>query len=151
MLKGTGSGVSGRSHPNDCLKQLCTGGTCTNRLSIAREKLEGAVLAALQSHLMREDLCEAFCQEYIRQSNALRSEHNAARAATERELGQVKRQLTQMVDAIAEGAPLDPIKDRMHALDARRKELEQRLNTTQDEVVLFHPAWRRAITAKSGT
>lgn len=46
---------------------------CTNRTTIKREALEQAVLSALQTHLMRDDLVKIFCDEYTRHLNRLRA------------------------------------------------------------------------------
>ena len=46
---------------------------CTNKNTIKRSVLEGKVLNALQSHLMRDDLVQGFCYEYARHMNALRA------------------------------------------------------------------------------
>jgi len=54
---------------------------CTNRKAIAREKLESAVLSALQTHLMRDDFLEIFCAEYAKHLNALRAAQDCARNA----------------------------------------------------------------------
>jgi site-specific DNA recombinase len=62
---------------------------CANKRTIKREKLEGAVLAALQTHLMDEGLVEAFCAEYTRHLNALRREMNAAREVQKSELAKL--------------------------------------------------------------
>ena len=50
-------------------------GTCTNRLTISRQKVEERVLIALRDKLMRRDLFEDFCREYVRELNRLRMAH----------------------------------------------------------------------------
>jgi site-specific DNA recombinase len=52
-------------------------GTCTNRLTISRQEVEERVLVALREKLMRRDLFEDFCREYVRELNRLRMEHRA--------------------------------------------------------------------------
>ena len=49
-------------------------GTCTNRLTISRQDVEERVLVALREKLMRRDLFEDFCREYVRELNRLRRE-----------------------------------------------------------------------------
>ena len=39
-------------------------GTCDNMLTIRQDELEGSVLNALKNHLMDEDLCKVFCDDY---------------------------------------------------------------------------------------
>ena len=46
--------------------------TCTNRLTISRQEVEARVLVALRDKLMRRDLFEDFCREYVRELNRLR-------------------------------------------------------------------------------
>ena len=53
-------------------------GTCTNRLTISRQEVEERVLVALRDKLMRRDLFEDFCREYVRELNRLRMEHRAS-------------------------------------------------------------------------
>ena len=52
---------------------------CGNRKTIAREKLEDAVVSALRTHLLRDDLLEIFCSEYTNHLNSLRSSQESAR------------------------------------------------------------------------
>ena len=118
-------------------------GTCENRRTIHREKLEQDVLNVLQGHLMDPELCEVFCEEYTRQMNRLRMEHNAALESHRREHSRTKKQLSQMVDAIADGAPVAPIKDKMHALENRRIELEALLDVAEEAPPLLHPNMAR--------
>ena len=114
-------------------------GTCDNRLTIPREKLEQDVLGALKGHLLDPKLCAIFCDEFTKHMNKLRRDHVAATEHFRRELKQGKRQMAQMVDAIADGAPVAPIKDKMHALEARRVELEALLEDVQEAPPLLHP------------
>ena len=114
-------------------------GTCSNRKTINREKLERDILSTLQTHLMDPQLCEEFCQEYTKHMNKLRMEHNAESEARKREHARIKSQLGQMVDAIADGAPVAPIRDRMHALEDRRVELERLMEDFVEAPPLLHP------------
>jgi site-specific DNA recombinase len=89
---------------------------------------------------MDPDLCELFCQEYTAHLNELRRNHNVSLEGHRQELQQTKKKLDQMVDAIAEGAPVAPIKDKMHALEARRIELEAMLQDVEVAPPLLHPS-----------
>lgn len=51
-------------------------GTCDNKQTIKREVLEEAVLGSLREHLMDEELCKVFCEEYTRHLNELTKRHN---------------------------------------------------------------------------
>jgi len=39
-------------------------GVCDNHLTIRQDRLETTVLKAIQEHLMDEELCKIFCDEY---------------------------------------------------------------------------------------
>ncbi len=115
-------------------------GTCDNRRSIRKETLEQSVLSAMQDNLMHEDLTREFVQEYTKHMNELHSSHNAAIHSYRRELESNKRKLDKMVDAIADGADLAPIKEKLIALDARQNEIKAILSSAEEEPVLFHPS-----------
>jgi DNA invertase Pin-like site-specific DNA recombinase len=65
-------------------------GTCTNRLTISRQEVEKRVLVALREKLMRRDLFEDFCREYVRELNRLRMEHRAGQSSARTELAAVE-------------------------------------------------------------
>ena len=114
-------------------------GTCSNRKTIARDKVESIVLSSLQEHLMDESLCGEFCDEYVRHMNALRHQHNASLGRHQAEHARIKKQLSKMVDAIADGAEVALIKDKLWELENRRIELEEILADKEEAPVLFHP------------
>ncbi len=114
-------------------------GTCDNRLTIVREDLEHAVLSALQSHLMDEDLTAEFCKAYLDRRNELIRQHNAARNSYRRELAKLERERQKIVQSICDGVPAKMIKERAVYVDARMTELENLLNAKNDEQVVFHP------------
>ncbi len=64
--------------------------------------------------------------------NKLRREHDAATDHYRCVLTSTRKKLGQMVDAIAEGAPVAPIKDKMHTLEDQRIELERLLEDVQE-------------------
>ena len=115
-------------------------GTCSNRKTIKREQLELDVLSALKSHLMDPDLCDLFCKEYTAHMNELRRTHNAALDSHRKEHQLVVKKLDQMVEAIADGAPVAPIKAKMHELEARRVELTAVLQDVVEAPPLLHPS-----------
>ena len=97
---------------------------CANRKTIAKERLESAILAALQTHLMRADLIETFCQEYAHHLNELRAAQHSAQRAKARELRQLKKRREQVIQSIYND--IDPrmireeskyIADRLEALE----------------------------------
>eukprot|EP00820_Chromera_velia_P001549 Cvel_2793.t1-p1 / transcript=Cvel_2793.t1 / gene=Cvel_2793 / organism=Chromera_velia_CCMP2878 / gene_product=hypothetical protein / transcript_product=hypothetical protein / location=Cvel_scaffold113:1595-3097(-) / protein_length=501 / sequence_SO=supercontig / SO=protein_coding / is_pseudo=false len=118
-------------------------GTCHNRMSMKLEKLEEMVIGALRERLMDRELCEEFCAEYTAHLNRLRMERNANIAGYRAEWEKNDRQLEKMVDAIGDGADVSRLKDRMLQLEARNKELERLLETTEEAPVLVHPNMAR--------
>ena len=67
-------------------------GTCSNRLTMRQDALEGMVIEALQARLMDPALLEEFCAEYTRHLNLLRGAQNAALDSAQAELGRLSRQ-----------------------------------------------------------
>ena len=53
-------------------------GTCSNRLNIRLDLLEGIILDGLRNRLMEPDLFKAFREEFHRELNRLRAEGNAS-------------------------------------------------------------------------
>ncbi|MEM9640120.1 MAG: recombinase family protein, partial [Pseudomonadota bacterium] len=134
-----GGGFSMISHDRLGCSTARNKGTCSNRLSMHRSKLEQDVLGALKKHLMEPELCAVFCEAFTEHMNKLRREHDAATDHFRRELGTTQKKLSQMVDAIAEGAPVAPIREKMHALEARRLDLEEMLKDVDVAPPLLHP------------
>jgi DNA invertase Pin-like site-specific DNA recombinase len=113
-------------------------GTCTNRLTISRQEVEERVLVALREKLMRRDLFEDFCEEYVRELNRLRMEHRAGLSSARSELASVERGIRKLVQAIKDGVSALSIKDELLSLEARNAELQSRLNAPEMPELL-HP------------
>jgi DNA invertase Pin-like site-specific DNA recombinase len=116
---------------------------CGNRKTIAKEKLEGAVLSALQKHLMREDLVEVFCQEYLDQLNKLRAERDRAQRSRIAEKKRLEKEADTLIQAIKDGidtrmvkGPLKRISDRLDELEAET----ERDRVSKSPKPLVHPA-----------
>ncbi len=116
---------------------------CTNRKTMSKEHLEGAVLKALQTHLLREDLVETFCQEYAQHLNELRKAQHAAKRAKEAELRQLKKRQEQVIQSIYNGVDARMIKDESKYIADRMEELEAEEAQQQEQPPpkpLVHPA-----------
>ena len=100
---------------------------CTNMVTIKQKDLEARVLDALAHHLMDPEAVAAFCEAYTAERNRLAAAATTTRTTMEKELATTKRDHAKLVDAIIAGVPADQVKDKMNALDARRKELEAQL------------------------
>ncbi|MBL3610152.1 hypothetical protein [Rhodovulum sulfidophilum] len=89
---------------------------------------------------MDPGLAEAFCKEYTAERNRLQDVALAGRGNLEKELARVRGDHAKLVDAIVAGIPAERVKDRMLALDARRRELEAALSSVSaTRPVRVHP------------
>ena len=126
-------------------------GTCTNRLTISRQEVEERVLVALRDKLMRLDLFEDFCREYVRELNRVRMEHRRAGLSSARtELATVQREIRKLVQAIKDGVSALSIKDELLSLEARKTELQSRLNAPEMPELL-HPCMADVYREKVGS
>ena len=116
-------------------------GTCGNRMTMEREKLEQMVLSALRNHLMDEQLCAEFCKEYTRRMNELRMQHNSSLAGYRAELAKLERETQQIIRSIQEGVSGALLKDRSIIVQNRKEELQALLATVKEErTCAFPPA-----------
>lgn len=114
-------------------------GTCDNRLTFHREKLENLVLGALSAKLMNERRCALFCEEYVEHSNRLRLKKDADRQRREAELVKTNREIANLIQALKAGADLQIIKDELNSLELQRLGLERELGSMEAAPVLIHP------------
>ena len=125
-------------------------GTCTNRLTISRQEVEERVLVALREKLMRRDLFEDFCREYVRELNRLRMEHRAGLSSARSEFAAVEREIRKLVQAIKDGVSALSIKDELLSLEARKTDLQSRLNAPEMPELL-HPRMADVYREKVGS
>jgi len=124
-------------------------GMCANRLTISRQEVEERVLVALRDKLMRRDLFEDFCREYVRELNRLRMEHRASLSNARTELAGVEREIRKFIQAIKDGVSALSIKDELLSLEARKVELQSRLEA-QEMPELLHPRMSDVYREKVG-
>ena len=125
-------------------------GTCTNRHTISRQEVEERVLVALRDKLMRRDLFEEFCREYVRELNRLRMEHRASISNGRTELAGVDREIRKLIQAIKDGVPALSIKDELLSLESRKVELQSRLEAPEMPELL-HPRMADVYREKVGS
>ena len=123
--------------------------TCTNRLTISRQEVEERVLVALRDKLIRRDLFEDFCHEYVRAPNRLRMEHRAGMSSARIELATAEREIRKLVQAIKDGVSALSIRDELLSLEARKAELQSRLNAPEMPELL-HPRMADVYREKVG-
>ena len=73
---------------------------CSNKKTIKASILEDAVLTALETHLMRDELVQVFCEEYNKNINRLRSLQQTILKKHETELSKLSKEKTNLVQAI---------------------------------------------------
>jgi DNA invertase Pin-like site-specific DNA recombinase len=118
-------------------------GTCDNKRTIRRDTLETTVLDGLKNHLMDPELCALFAEEYTAHRNQLLMDHNAELVGARAELGKITREIDRLIQAIIDGVPGAQVKDKMGQLEARKIELEAKLEDGEEETVLIHPEMGR--------
>ncbi|TNC82824.1 MAG: resolvase [Oleiphilus sp.] len=106
---------------------------CTNKKTIKRDLLEGKVLNALQSHLMRDELVQVFCEEYARHMNALRAAQNAALASRKTEAAKLAKEKENIIQAIKDGFPASMVKDELERVAKRQDELAALMDSQDEE------------------
>ncbi|MGV6805895.1 MAG: recombinase family protein, partial [Ruegeria sp.] len=134
-----GGGFSIANHNRYGCSTARNKGTCDNALKIEKGVLEDAVVAALRTHLMDEELCKVFCEEYARHANRLRMDKNARINALKAELSRLEAGRKRIIEAIKSGVPGADVKDEMIAIGDRRREIEYTLSGMNEAPVLFHP------------
>ena len=129
-------------------------GTCYNRRSIQRERLEARVLNALRHHLMDAALFKEFCDEFTREMNRLRMEGSASIEAARSELKRIERELDTLLNLILKGGAADKINAEMVQLESRKAELERVLVDAEEPPPLLHPEmatfYREQVSALHG-
>lgn len=111
-----------------------------NRRTIKRETLEGYVLGAMQTHLMREELVSIFCTEYTKHLNSLHAQANAQRKSLESQRESLLKERDRLIQAIKDGIPASMIKDDLESISGRIENTEHALRVQPALKPLLHPA-----------
>jgi site-specific DNA recombinase len=115
-------------------------GTCANRLTKSREQLEAEVLSGMRTRLMDPDLFDVFCAEWTRHLNAIQAAKSGHLASLKAELARCQKALDQVADAIVNGVPASAVRDKAVKFQRRKEEIEAELATSDEPVMLMHPA-----------
>jgi len=117
------------------------GGACTGTRTFLLKSIERRVLDALHEELRNPQAIAEFAAAYREEKRKLARERAGGRAKQERRLGEVERELSRIVDAIAQGIAVATIRERAEALEAERQQLQDALQAKVDaEIVELHPA-----------
>ncbi len=97
---------------------------------------------------MAPDLFSVFCEEFVAETNRLRSTSQSSRASKEAELAKTNHALARLVQALIDGAPASTVKDKMAELEARKAQLENDLNAALAPQPVLHPNMSRLYHSK---
>jgi site-specific DNA recombinase len=118
-------------------------GACRDAKTFYLTTVEGAVLAGLKAEMRHPSVIAEYVRTYHDERKSLSAKTNAGCAHLQLRLGELKREIDRLVDAIAKGhddpAVLGP---RSSVLDEQRKQVANELNSepTVDDVISLHPA-----------
>ncbi|MGD9824881.1 recombinase family protein, partial [Desulfobacter sp.] len=128
-------GCSTARNKGDCV--------CSNKKTIKASLLEDTVLNALETHLMRDDLVQVFCEEYKKHINLLRSEQQAALKKHETELSKLDKEKSNLIQALKDGVPANLIKDDLEKISEKQTELKNLIKTQSNDIrPIFIRQWR---------
>jgi site-specific DNA recombinase len=114
-------------------------GTCTNKLSMRMDMLEGTVLAGLKERLLTPELVAAFVCEFQQVFNRQQAEQGQRRHQLQAEIGKVERQIAAIVAAVKDGLYHAAMKDELTRLEERRTTLTQELSAEPAPAPAIHP------------
>jgi len=117
---------------------------CVNRKTIKREVLEEKILSALQTHLMRDELVQIFCEEYTKHLNRLRAAQDSALHEAKAERDRLQKARANVLQAIRDGIAANLVKDELENIAARLEKLETVIAQGSEQPrPLLHPAMAR--------
>jgi site-specific DNA recombinase len=98
-------------------------GTCTNGVTIVRQRIEARVLGALKARMLTPALVEEFVRSFAEELAALQRDAASRRARIDHDLAAVERRLEGVLRAIENGAWNDTLRARLNELEARKATL----------------------------
>lgn len=114
-------------------------GTCTNGTTITDVQAQKRIWAAVQSELLHPDVIAAWLDEARLALAEARRSMIAARADTERRLSAIEGEERRLLDAIAEGIPIEGLRARAEALATERDGLRLSLASQPETLPSIHP------------
>jgi site-specific DNA recombinase len=117
-----------------------SGAGCSNRTSVKRSHIERVVLDGLRERLMMPDAIAAFTRAFHAELNRKRADDQLLAEAYKRELAQVGKKISGIIDAVAMKVLTGPhIRAEMDVLCARRDELARLIEVAPPPAPRFHP------------
>jgi site-specific DNA recombinase len=115
-------------------------GTCANRHAYAVAPIEARVLENLKAHLRDPRAIERFLATYRAERKRLAAGAAGRRAAAERRLGEVTREIERAVQSMLKGqVPAETIGPHVTALSEEKKRLAAELAAQPDTIMALHP------------
>ena len=114
-------------------------GSCDNRQGIRRPVLDGLILEGLRTQLMQPEHVALFVAEFTTEWNRLQADLSGQRASQQRELETVRRKLSGLIDAIADGLRSPGLQQKLDELTARQTDLERHIRTAPLPAPALHP------------
>lgn len=124
---------------------MCTrareSGSCENRRIIYLDLIEAAVIEGLRQQLTHPQTLAEAAKAYHAEMRRLQGERALTRMQDERKLGELRRSLDRMIDAVASGElPASAVGRRIAEAEAEANAIEARLAASPaPEVVTLHP------------
>jgi site-specific DNA recombinase len=140
-----GGGMASNGFDRKGVRLQCTtykeSGSCTNGRRVYLDDIEALTIKGLRQHLAHPEVITEFVDAYNAERKRLKKEASTERNRIERRLGEVEREIKRIVDFIVKGMATDALIPRMNELEAERKALAARLETTKeaDNVIGLHP------------
>ena len=114
-------------------------GTCENRATMPRSKLEDLILDAFRQNLMAPDLVKEFTLAFHDELKRQRQTQLAVHHDLERQLNQAQKTLDGLIDAMVEGFRAPDLQQRLDALTAHRDAIKTQLSEEAKPVPVLHP------------
>ena len=101
--------------------------TCTNRRTVLRDRILPRVFAGLKHHLLAPELVEVFVAEYVAEVNCANRSAASRRSLVQGELARIQKQITTMVQAIANTGGSRSTVEGLRTLEQRQDELRMEI------------------------
>ena len=115
-------------------------GTCSNGLTVRGDDVEMTILEGLKTRLMAPDLFKTFALEFTAEVNRQRNADAQTLDRARQELELINRQITRLVDAVANGADAKAFNDKIKDLEVAQQVLASQLRDAPTSQPLLHPS-----------
>jgi len=125
-------------------------GTCDNNRTIRVAELERRVLGGIERRLLAPEVIAEFLREYHAEQRRLQKEASRQRREADKRAYDLNRQISNIVDAIAEGVATSSMKAKLIELEGEKEVFSTKMAafSQAENVVEFHPATVEAYRKK---